>query len=450
MIQEQDIRHSDCYEEMRRMPDASIDAIISDPPYGLSREADVREVMRLWCDGKKYQHGHKGFLGKEWDSFVPGPEVWAECCRVLKPGGHLLAFCSTRTWDLMSIAIRMGGFECRDTIGCPTLAWVHGGGMPKSRNIDGGYGTALKPTWEVILMFRKPLTGSVEENMAEHGVGVLNIKDCGIETQDDLGRLNPNKAQTFIFVGGSKAGPTRQYGVAIEEQRRWPSNILLTHHAECEIVRRPVAASQMSLVDVNAESGEEEAWDCHPYCQIRALNEQSEGRGIHGAGSAKPPTVGEYGGTASMFGGKIGHRGTDGQRYGDSGGASRFFYCAKSSKGERENGLRGRIKCVICGELDTETHDRDGQKYICIRNDHPTVKPVDLLRWLIRLAVPQNGLVLDPFCGSGTTLIAAGLEDRRFIGIEREERYVEIATARLAHWLRRDFIEGKQLGLLKY
>lgn len=246
-----DLRLGDCREVLRSVPDESLDACVTDPPYGLSKEPDIAEVLRHWLAGESYEHGSKGFMGSAWDSFVPGPEYWREVYRVLKPGAYLLAFCGTRTWDLLSIAIRFAGFENRDTIrfdGPPALGWAYFTGFPKShavgkaidraagaeRTLVGikknnksdsgaqkyaalgtflqtayspvtapaspeaeqyeGFGTALKPAWEVILVFRKPLIGTVAANVLAHGTGALNIDGCRVEgtwnrstpTRDDL------------------------------------------------------------------------------------------------------------------------------------------------------------------------------------------------------------------------------------------------------------------------
>lgn len=229
-----DLRLGDCREVLRSVPDESLDACVTDPPYGLSKEPDIAEVLRHWLAGESYTHGSKGFMGSAWDSFVPGPEYWREVYRVLKPGAYLLAFCGTRTWDLLSIAIRFAGFENRDTIrfdGPPALGWAYFTGFPKSHAVgkaidraagvertEGarewvggarsggvvgpgtgtsirtifdtpaspeaeqyeGFGTALKPAWEVILVFRKPLIGTVAANVLAHGTGALNIDACRV------------------------------------------------------------------------------------------------------------------------------------------------------------------------------------------------------------------------------------------------------------------------------
>jgi len=192
--------HGDCLKILEQFPDNYFSATICDPPYGLSKDPDIREVMLSWLDGQKYSGNKNGFMGKEWDAFVPGPRYWEIIYKKMKPGAYLLAFSSTRTWDLLSIAIRFAGFENRDTIasfgGPPAITHMQGQGFPKSHSVfkalkrmanngheisEGfieahrGSGTNLKPAWEVILVFRKPFRGTVAENVLEHGTGAINV-----------------------------------------------------------------------------------------------------------------------------------------------------------------------------------------------------------------------------------------------------------------------------------
>jgi site-specific DNA-methyltransferase (adenine-specific) len=284
----------DCLEELKNIPGESVHAIVTDPPYGLA------------------------FMGKKWDCDVPSVEVWRECLRALKPGGHLLSFAGTRTQHRMCVNIEDAGFEIRDMI-----AWVYGNGFPKSRNLNGewqGWGTALKPAMEPITVARKPPEGTVAVNVQEHGTGALNVDGCRIENKDGkpvFAYIKSNSINPSSYdVGGSK-----QLG-EISFQGRWPANFI--------------------------HDGSDETMD-----------------GL--------------------------------------GPASRFFYCAKASQADRDDG-----------------------------NNHPTVKPTSLMRYLCRLVTPLGGTVLDPFCGSGSTGKAAVMEGFNFIGIERESEYVEIAKARIA------------------
>ena len=326
--------NGDSQEELKKMSADSIDAVVCDPPYGLSSitTQQFNECMLKWCtDDRSFMPRSTGFMGKSWDGFVPPPALWDEVYRVLKPGAHALIFAGSRTQDLMGLSLRLAGFEIRDCI-----QWIYGSGFPKSLNIGKavdkiqgsskweGWGTALKPAFEPAILIRKPIKGTVASNVLEHGVGGINIDGCRIATSDDLGNglVNHNKKTshyTFtmnpILIVGHKGG-------------RWPTNVIMDQQVEC----------------------------------------------------------GEW---------------------------KRFFYCAKASRQEREQGLDG-----------------DGSRV----NIHPTVKPIDLMRYLCRLITPRNGIILDPFLGSGSTGIAAIKEGFNFIGIEREQEYFEIAESRINYW----------------
>lgn len=398
------IHVGDCLETLKALPDNSIDSIVTDPPYGLSKEPDMAEVLRHWLAGDDYQHKGGGFMGKTWDSFVPGPSVWKECLRVLKPGGHLLAFFGTRTQDMGTLAIRLAGFEIRDGI-----AWVYGSGFPKSldvskaidkaagaerqvlsegkavkRMIPGadqnatgswikdngreyvptvtaaataeaaqwqGWGTALKPALEPITVARKPLAGNVAANVLAHGAGALNIDGCRV---------------------GGGAG-------------RWPANLI--HDGSDEVVAlfpanagaaAPVKGSEASKASVGKVTGERER--------------------VPGAFHA------------------------------DSGSAARFFYCPKASRKDRNEGL------IDPGpQFKRGTTLRHVENTETTGNTHPTVKPTDLMAYLCRLVTPPGGTVLDPFMGSGSTGKAAIREGFRFIGCELLQEYADIARARLEH-----------------
>lgn len=396
------LHHGDCLEVMRAMPSNSVDSIVTDPPYGLS------------------------FMGKKWDYDVPSVEIWAECLRVLKPGGHLLAFAGTRTQHRMACRIEDAGFEIRDMI-----AWVYGSGFPKSHNVGKsidreagaqrevvgkavagsaplkrghvnasggglsvgterspeyditapatdaarqwqGWGTALKPALEPITVARKPLVGTVVANVLEHGTGALNIDASRIPTHDKLG-------------GG--AGKAQNAGKIHEGWRRPWMNDLAAAEAFAERVRANVARSEeLGRWPANLiHDGSDEVLAAFP---------------AHAGASA--PVKGTEASRASV-GRVTGERErVAGAFHGDTGSAARFFYCAKTSKKDRGEG-----------------------------NVHPTVKPTDLMAYLCRLVTPPGGAVLDPFMGSGSTGKAAVREGFRFIGIEREADYLRIATARI-------------------
>jgi DNA modification methylase len=341
------VYHGDCIEVMREMAEASVDAIVTDPPYGLE------------------------FMGRDWDGFgtplgfQSWTEAWArEAFRVLKPGGHLLAFAGTRTYHRMAAGVEDAGFEIRDCI-----AWMYGSGFPKSKNLDGawsGWGTALKPAYEPIVVARKPLIGTVAQNVLKHGTGALNIDATRI-AGDMSGGVWKGTTKKVGYEGGwdSETKPNLEPHAA----GRWPAN---------------VALDETAAAMLDEQSGE-----------------RGGGFGVRGAGTSPNAYGGGkgYAGTLTETGQDVG--------YGDTGGASRFFYTAKASRQDRNAG----------GLAD---------------NTHPTVKPTELMRWLIRLATPPGGIILDPFGGSGSTGVAARAENVRCILIEREPEYLHIIRDRLA------------------
>jgi len=443
------LRLGDCLDVLKTLPDNSVDSIVCDPPYGLR------------------------FMSSKWDYDVPSKEIWIECLRVLKHGGHLLAFGGTRTYHRLVVEIEDAGFEIRDCI-----QWLYGTGFPKSHNISkaidkaagaerevigkqihptlkdttrndrqsktqfhgkntigdswditapttseakqwDGWGTALKPAHEPIVLARKPIIRTVADNVLEHGTGGLNIDGCRIEAGADHAK-NTNRKSVKSHWGASEG-----FAESIaHEKGRFPANVILTHHPECiqEGNKRVKSNSHWSKVKVSGFNknlggdneyegiGEKkksevvENWKCHPECPIKILDEQS---GISQSSDAVRKNKRED--EKLTMGGKIhAKEGSETHGFKDKGGASRFFYCAKSSKREKNYGLE--------------------------KNNHPTVKPVKLMRYLCRLITPPNGTVLDPFMGSGTTGIGAMLEGFDFIGIEMEEEYLKIAEARIEAW----------------
>jgi len=384
--------NGDCLDKLKELENNSIDSIVTDPPYGLS------------------------FMGKKWDYDVPSVEIWQECLRVLKPGGHLLAFAGSRTYHRMAVRIEDAGFDIRDQI-----MWIYGSGFPKSHNVAlaidkqsgktghrgkainvggkgdrddiqtsvskangtlqpayksdndwNGWGTALKPAHEPIVMARKPIEGTVAENTLQYGVGGLNI-DATRVTVDDMDDYAFNMAGnervkakeegelTGMYEGGWKVDKTPKE----LPQGRWPANVILDEEA----------GSILDKQSGNKKSGK----------MLSTHKRHTDGspNGIYGKFNPN-------------------HQLSD--TYGDEGGASRFFYCPKASKKDREEG-----------------------------NIHPTVKPTDLMKYLIRLVTPKEGIVLDPFMGSGSTGKAAMQEGMWFVGIEREKEYYEIAKQRIEY-----------------
>jgi site-specific DNA-methyltransferase (adenine-specific) len=415
-------------DKLKELEDNSIDSIVTDPPYGLS------------------------FMGKKWDYDVPSQEIWEECLRVLKPGGYLLAFAGTRTQHRMAVRIEDAGFEIRDMI-----AWVYGSGFPKSLNIgkavdklqgnerevvgekisaDGkpasarlaktarggeengdiygvykndkektcmetkgtseweGYGTALKPALEPITVARKPISEkTVAENVLKYGTGGINIDGCRVEAEPELAKNWTNRKAKAGFGNSVNAYDPQNPNTTIDNfdyysaQGRFPAN-LITDGSDAVVGLFPSP---------------------------------------HSAGDARTSEEGTHGGKTGIFG-----IGEPAMRYGDSGSAARFFYCAKASKSERNKGLEEFEEKA--GIRTNAPRENEEVKNPVNKNHHPTVKPISLMRYLCRLVTPKGGTVLDPFMGSGTTGIGAKLEGFDFIGIEREAEYIKIAEARINAW----------------
>jgi site-specific DNA-methyltransferase (adenine-specific) len=342
----------------------SVDAIVSDPPYGLA------------------------FMGKAWDHGVPGPEFWREALRVAKPGAYLVAFGGTRTFHRLVVAIEDAGWDVRDQI-----AWVFGSGFPKSHNLDGawdGWGTALKPAMEPICVARKPLVGTVARNVAAFGTGALNIDACRVAHEEECRMMAPSQANIDNPSEKHRQAGRRTAVLELKPSGRWPANLI--HDGSDEVVAG------------------------FPATKNGGQNETSKARVRVGGAVTLAMTKGQA-------------------RPGDTGSAARFFYCAKASRSEREAGLDDAPRATVqrYGEQGQGPDPKQTPRVVReAANSHPTVKPVALMSYLCRLVTPPNGLILDPFTGSGTTGVAAIREGFRFIGIEREAQYVEIARRRIA------------------
>lgn len=385
----------DSLQVLKEIADNSMDSVACDPPYGLSKEPDMTEVMRHWLAGDDYKHKGGGFMGKSWDSFVPGPAIWRECLRVLKPGGHLLAFFGSRTYDMGTLAIRLAGFEIRDQI-----MWVYGSGFPKSLNVENatgqekyeGWGTALKPAHEPICVARKPLCGTVAENVLTHGTGALNIDGCRIEGRErtDYGLANSSRSQGSTYAAPSESADFDS------TKGRWPANFVHDGSEEVMVAFPQTAASKAGMRGVGLTGNEHK---------------------VYGKGDPTFNTM----------------RGVN-----DNGGsAARYFYCAKASKADRNYGLAGEE--FSSEELVSRLKDSAGMqnpragagRTSSSKNPHPTVKPIALMEWLVRLVTPVDGMVLDPFMGSGSTGVAAVKNGFRFVGIELDEGFHAIASQRI-------------------
>lgn len=374
--------NGDCIEMMRALPDNSVHAVVTDPPYGLEfmgREWDGADGFRRSLNaadaGRDSVFGRASRTSPEYKAgelFGEWTAGWAaEAFRVLKPGGHLLAFGGSRTWHRLAVGIEEAGFELRDSI-----AWLYGSGFPKSKNLNGeweGWGTALKPAFEPIVVARKPLAGTVAANVLAHGTGALNIDASRIHTEGseakayivkrlkpgatlnrEGGNWRPEADDAERFEGETKAG-------------RWPTNVLLDDSQAAEL---------------DKQSGVLTSGIMPP-----GTPKQGKPRGILGEWKPQESTSATYG---------------------DSGGASRFFptfrYEAKAPQSERP--------------------EVDGVQ-------HPTVKPLDLMRWLVKLVTPPGGTVLEPFAGSGTTVEACLRGGFTCIAIEREADYLPLIMKRI-------------------
>jgi len=405
-----DLRHGDCLDVMRTLADNSVDSVVTDPPYGIrfmgkawdgddiERRAAERRAAASSDPQATERGGHKSTAAEagKYDlsplamlAFQAFSEDWArEAFRVLKPGGYLLTFASTRTYHRMACGVEAAGFEIRDQIG-----WTFGSGFPKSHNGPWG-GTALKPAWEPICVARKPLIGTVEQNWKEHGTGAINIDGCRVGTDGGTAKgSKPVGAGNGIFGAGLHgACEIKQLNAG-----RWPANLI--HDGSDEVI---------SLFPRQAGA----------YAPVTGSEPSNKTSGIYGGGLARD--------VPQPF-------------HGDNGSAARFFYCAKADRADRDDGLEGMPKVhrpngnkwtdqdyrVTSGErpASRESGPRG--------NTHPTVKPTDLMRYLCRMVTPAGGVVLDPFMGSGSTGRGAVLEGFRFIGIEREAEYIDIARARI-------------------
>jgi site-specific DNA-methyltransferase (adenine-specific) len=366
-----EIINSDCIEAMREMDENSIDSIVTDPPYGLS------------------------FMGKGWDHAVPGVEYWTEALRVLKPGGHLVAFGGTRLYHRLTCAIEDAGFEVRDC-----LMWIYGSGFPKSHDVSKaidkaaghwrgkagevtsdngsmsapnyertekgdpitpdaikwqGWGTALKPAWEPIILARKPFKGTVAGNVLEHGTGALNIDGCRVDTDETIaahhGTGGGHGHTTGKWNDVYKSGDSNPRNT--QNKGRWPANLV--------------------------------------------------------------------------------HDGSDDATRGFHNNEDRYFYCAKASQKERNAGLDAlpTDQATGGGGMNNPEAGRIyGSMHTPAKNSHPTVKPIALMAWLCRMITPPDGTVLDPFAGSGSTIVAAIREGFKGIGIEMDEKFADIARRR--------------------
>ena len=415
----------DCLDVLAGIPDCSIDSIVTDPPYALTElplDAIV-DALGAWLEGDRayIPKTGAGFMGRDWDKFVPPPAAWEQCLRVLKPGGHLLAFAAPRTQDLMAMSVRLAGFEIRDG-----LAWIFGQGYPKSLDVSkaidkaagaarevlgagkwagrespadlgvmnddswqggaprmetapatddaarwDGWGTALKPAHEPIIVARKPVATTVARNVVEYGTGALNVAACRVGSEARINNAGGTSSLQRVSRVESGYRPTVTVSGNADSKvaGRWPPNVLLSEEAAGEMDR------QSGVLTSGANP---------------ARRSSDKFRDAYG----------EFAGQAEC----VAHRGTD------SGGASRFFpvfrYQAKAPASERPRLADGTA--------------------------HNTVKPLELMRWLVRLVTPPGGTVGDFFAGSGTTGEACVIEGFNCILAEKDPVSAELIKTRLS------------------
>ena len=397
------VYNGDCLEVMDKIDKCSVDSVVTDPPYHLTSIVkrfgkEGSAPAQFGTDGA-FARASKGFMGKEWDGgdIAFQVETWRKCYELLKPGGHLIAFSGSRTYHRMAVAIEDAEFEIRDQ-----CIWLYGSGFPKSHNIGNGWGTALKPAHEPMVLARKPLSEkSVAQNVDKFGTGAINIDACRIEGEvkhpDTMPDFRDQGEQSKATIGvdklsfGQTSNAKRKQlsdSDLLDNQRgRWPSNVM--------------------------HDGSEQIQQIFPETTSTEVSRQRTHKGIW--------TAGELAEDEQFM-----------PAYGDQGNASRYFYCAKTSKDERNSGLHGRHQGQYSSDGRKKEIENAYQRNKSVAaNTHPTVKPVDLMRYLVRLVTPKGGLVLDPFMGSGSTGMGAREEDFRFVGIEKEEEYYEIAKARI-------------------
>jgi DNA modification methylase len=361
------LRFGDNLTTLRTCAENSFDSCVVDPPYGLA------------------------FMGKVWDYDVPTAETWCEVMRVLKPGAHLLAFFGSRTYHRGVVQIEDAGFEIRDSIN-----WIYGSGFPKSHNLNGdydGWGTALKPAHEPIVVARKPLQGTVAQNMAKWGVGAIRINDCRVSVgAEDKSQVRVMQRSARSLRDGWGMAETENAPV-VRPDGRWPANII--------------------------HDGSPEVLDLFP-----------DSKGQQGKSNDAQRT------RAHTYG-ELSDGGKEYTPRGDSGSAARFFYCAKASKSDRDEGLTIPEQAIVTFATANGTSGKPSSisegRETAYRNNHPTVKPTELMRYLCRLVTPAGGIVLDPFMGSGSTGKACALEGVRFFGCEIDEGYFAIAQQRIAN-----------------
>ena len=421
--------NGDCIEEMQKLIDdgVQVDSVVTDPPYHLTsivkRFGKENSAPAQFGTDGAYARASKGFMGKEWDGgdIAFRPETWELALKLLKPGGHLLAFSASRNYHRMAVAIEDAGFEIRDQ-----MMWLYGSGFPKSQNVGDGWGSALKPAHEPIVMARKQLSEkSIKENVLKHGTGAINIDGCRVEGNDakypdtnpdfrDQGKKSKEAIGIDKLSFGQVSGAKRKTAnrKSRSEDGVWTDN------------NSGMDNEQNSFADADPR-GRFPANVMHDGSDVITKEFPQTGK----FGSVKPIDKQK---TNDVFG-KY-NEVKEFQAYDDEGSAARFFYCPKTSKSERHSNLDDHETSVGAnGNKWTDQDYRKGDTKPTTerKNTHPTVKPVELMKYLCRLVTPKGGIVLDPFMGSGSTGMAAKDEGFDFIGIEKEKEYFDICESRI-------------------
>lgn len=526
------IHYGTCLELLKSLEDNSVDAMVTDPPYGLSDLPDIKEVLTHWMGGEEYEHGKAGFMSKTWDSFVPGPNIWKEVYRVLKPGAYAVVFASCRTVDLMGISLRLGGFVPRDL-----FAWLTGEGLSKGMNIGKaldkragverevigpsgrhgggtnlvyasddwtkenmatidmvktapatpeaaqweGWNTQIKPANEPILLVQKPISEkTILDNVLKWGVGALNIDACRVSISSESGdednrsgRFPSNVLLSHIpdqlcpmceGSGELREGhhpECEEIEEKIDGERQWimlchpdceapDKSELIGHCHHCDgsgwirgcqragekrvkgshdttgvwggenVVYSPREVPFSQDTDTDGRETVED-WRCVKGCPVGELDCQGADRGLYRAGNKNTSDIS---GTRVTFG-KYKPRPENPNYYADdqSNNVSRFYYTSKASRKERF------FYCHTCRTVYPRKDIHHHKKHEVFH--HPTQKPLRLIEWLVKLVSPPNGVIIDPFMGTGTTLVAARDHGLSFIGADIQEEAVKIAQYRI-------------------
>jgi len=468
----------DSAEVLAYLEEEVVHAVVTDPPYGLSKEPDMEKVVEAWISGQDYVHGSKGFMGKSWDSFVPGPALWSTVSQVMKPGAHMLAFAGSRTQDLMSVSIRFAEFEIRVVV-----MWLYSSGFPKSHDIakavdkiDAVGNQSARRLKFTAWMRQTGLTAQRINELIGKKMGghYRSQSQPFVPTREDFGILRPyfscevpqwvedmvderqahseNLKRREVVGQHSKPAQASQWrqtytgselaaagaitAAYTDEAKKWEGwGSALKPAYEPVIMARKKLDGTLANNTLDHGCGGLNIDACRVGLDEMSIT-RSNGKLVSDNSSMSGGNYGRFkaGHAEGRWPANVMHDGSNEvlgllPETGKEGSTARFFYSAKATKFEREFGLSG-FSISLAGGM---SGHRDGSLGSTTKraNIHPTVKPIALMAYLIRLITPPGGTVLDPFMGSGTTGMAAVLEGRKFIGIERDPAYFDIACARI-------------------